>query len=135
LHLDMKRIDPNRRMHFKVPVHTVGEPKGVKIQGGLLEAITREVEIECLPDEIPESFTLDVRELGLGQAVRASDVPLADSAKLVTAPDTVIAHVVAVRAAAETTEAAAPAEPEVVKKGKKEEEGAAAPKKEEKKKK
>ena len=55
LHVDLKRIDLAKRSAFKVRVHTTGEPKGVKLQGGLLEVITREVEIECLPDEIPES--------------------------------------------------------------------------------
>jgi large subunit ribosomal protein L25 len=135
LHVDLKRIDPNRRMTVKVPVHTSGEPKGVKVQGGLLEVVSREIEIECLPDEIPQDFTLDVRELSIGQAVRASDVPMSGTMKLVTPLDTVIAHVVALRTSVATEEtAAAPAtpEPEVIKKGKKEEEG---PKKEDKKKK
>ena len=103
----------------------------MKIQGGLLEAITREVEIECLPDEIPESFTVDVTELMIGQNLRASDIPLSGSMKLLSAPEQVIAHVVTMKAeevVAPTAEAgaevAAPAEPEVIKKGKKEEEGA-----------
>jgi large subunit ribosomal protein L25 len=63
LHVDLKRIDLTARIRVKVPVHTVGDPKGVKIQGGLHELITREIEIECLPDEIPEAFTVDVAEL------------------------------------------------------------------------
>ncbi len=120
---------------------TTGEPKGVKIQGGLHELITREIEIECLPDEIPESFTVDVTELMMNQSIRASQVPMAGSMKLVSNPDSVISHVVALKAeeapAAAATEGAAPAapaEPEVIKKGKKDEEGAA-PAAEEKKKK
>jgi large subunit ribosomal protein L25 len=134
LHVDLKRIDPTKRMTAKVPVHTTGEPRGVKLQGGLYEIVTREIEIECLPDDIPESFTMDVTELGVGGSVRASEVPLAGSMRLITAPDTVISHVVAIRTSVtETTEAAAAAEPEVVKKGKKEE--AAPEKKDEKKKK
>ena len=60
LHADLKRIDLTKRIRVTVPVHTAGEPKGVKVQGGLLEIITRAVEIECLPDEIPEVFTVDV---------------------------------------------------------------------------
>ena len=56
LHVDLKRIDLTLRLRVKVPVHHVGEPKGVKLQGGLHELITREIEIECLPDEIPEQF-------------------------------------------------------------------------------
>ena len=134
LHIDMKRIDPNKRMIAKVPVHTTGEPTGVKIQGGLYEIITREIEIECLPDDIPEGFTLDVTELKVGQNLRASDVPLAGSMRLVTAPDTVISHVIAVRATAAEETAAAAAEPEVIKKGKKEEAGAAEKKDDKKKK-
>ena len=129
LHADLKRIDLTKRIRVTVPVHTAGEPKGVKVQGGLLEVITRAVEIECLPDEIPESFTIDVTELTVGQSKRASDVGVTGSMKLVSAPDTVIAHIVTLRAEeAATTDAAAPAaaaEPEVAKKGKKEEAPAA----------
>ena len=132
LHADLKRIDLTKRLRITVPVHTAGEAKGVKVQGGLLEVITRAVEIECLPDDIPESFTVDVTELMIGQSKRASDVGVSGSMKLLSAPDTVVAHVVALRAeevVAPTAEAAAPvagaAEPEVVKKGKKEEEAPA----------
>jgi large subunit ribosomal protein L25 len=137
LHADFKRIDLTKRLRVSIPVHTVGEAAGVKVQGGLLEVITRAIEIECLPDEIPEGFTVDVTELMIGQAKRASDVALTGSMKLVSAPETVIAHSVALRAeevveptaaeaAAVTPEAGAtPAEPEVIKKGKKEEEAPA----------
>jgi large subunit ribosomal protein L25 len=124
-------------MIAKVPVHTTGDPRGVKIQGGLHEVVTREIEIECLPDDIPQDFTVDVTELMIGQNVRASQIPLTGSMKLVTAPDTVISHVVALRTStAETVEAvAATPEPEVIKKGKKEEAAAGAPEKKEEKKK
>lgn len=133
LHADLKRIDLSKRIKVTVPVHTEGEPTGVKVQGGLLEIITRSVEIECLPDEIPESFTVNVSDLAIGQSRRASDVGLAGSMKLVSPPDSVIAHVVSLRAeeeAAPAAEGAAPAaaagsEPEVIKKGKKEEEAPA----------
>jgi large subunit ribosomal protein L25 len=89
------------------------------------------VEIECLPDDIPEQFNIDVSEMLIGQNLRASEIPLTGSMKLLSAGDTVIVHVVAPKA--ETTTPAgealpgAPAEPEVVKKGKKEAEGAAEP--------
>lgn len=136
LHVDLKRIDLAKRIRVSVPVVTHGEPKGVKQQGGLLEIVTREVEIDCLPDDIPEHFTIDVTELMIGQSKRASDIPLAGSIKLISSADSVIAHCVALKAVAEPTPAeaaavpaaegaAAPAEPEVIKKGKKEEEGAA----------
>jgi large subunit ribosomal protein L25 len=133
LHADLKRIDLTKRIRVTVPVVTSGEAAGVKVQGGLLEIISRAVEIECLPDEIPESFTIVVSELMIGQGKRASDVELSGSMKLVSDPTTVIAHCVAMRAeevvapvegAVPVAEAAVPAaaEPEVAKKGKKEEE-------------
>jgi len=135
LHIDLKRIDLTKRIAVKVRVHVTGEPQGVKLQGGLLEVITREIEIECLPDDIPESYTVDVKELMIGQNLRASEIALSGSVKLVSAPEQVIAHVVALKAevvetpAAEGAVAAAPAEPEVIKKGKKEEDVEAEPEK------
>ena len=132
LHADLKRIDLTKRIRVTVPVHTEGEPHGVKVQGGLLEIITRAIEIECLPDEIPETFVVSVADLHIGQSKRASDVALDGSMKLVSDPQSVIAHIVSLRA----EEAAAPAEgaaaatpePEIAKKGKKEEEAAPAEK-------
>jgi len=127
LHADLKRIDLTKRIRVTVPVTTTGEPKGVKVQGGLLEVITRSIEIECLPDDIPEGFVVDVTELMIGQSKRASDVGVSGSMKLLSAPDTVIAHIVSLRAeeaapAAEVAPVAGAPEPEVIKKGKKEEE-------------
>jgi large subunit ribosomal protein L25 len=131
LHADLKRIDLTERMTVTVPVVTQGDPKGVKLQGGVYEVVNREIEIECLPNDIPEQFVINVTDLMIGDTVRASDIPMGGSRKLLTTPDAVISHVVAPRVE-ETpagTEAAA-AEPEVVKKGKKEEGGEAeAPKK------
>jgi large subunit ribosomal protein L25 len=132
LHIDLKRVDLSKLIRVKVPIHTVGEPKGVKLHGGLHELITREIEIECLPDDIPEHFTVEVGELMIGQSIRASEVALSDKIKLISNPDSVISHVVALKAEAEPEPAAgvegAPAataaEPEVIKKGKKEEEAA-----------
>ena len=139
LHVDLKRIDLSARIRVKVPIHTVGDPKGVKLQGGLHELITREIEIECLPDEIPEEFTVDVSELMIGQSIRAGEIPLVGSTKLLSPADSVISHVITIKVEAEpvVAEAAAPAaaaEPEVIKKGKKEEEAAAPDEKEKKKK-
>jgi large subunit ribosomal protein L25 len=132
LHADFKRVDLSKRLRVAVPVHAEGEAKGIKLQGGLLELVIRAVEIECLPDDIPERFTLDVTELMIGQAKRASDIVLSGSMKLVSPADAVVAHVVALRAeevaAAPEAAAAVPeagatpaAEPEVIKKGKKDE--------------
>lgn len=129
LHIDLKRIDPTKRMTVKIPVHIHGEAKGVKLQGGLLEIANRDVEVECLPDDIPEAFNVDVSELALNQAIRANQLPMTGSMKLVAPPETVIVHIVSLKA-----EAVAPveegadktAEPEVIKKGKKDEAGTAA---------
>jgi large subunit ribosomal protein L25 len=137
LHVDLKRIDLSQRLTVMIPVFCSGEAKGVKQQGGLLEVVTREVQVECLPDEIPESFAVDVTELMLGQSTRASDLPLIGSMTLLSQPEMVLVHVVAMRAEVEETPAvtevaeavASPAEPEVIKKGKKEEEGEAETKK------
>jgi large subunit ribosomal protein L25 len=126
LHADLKRIDLQKRILVKVPIVTLGDPRGVKLQGGIHEIVSREIEIECLPDDIPEQFTVDVTDLTIGQTIRASDIPLTGSMKLVSLPDAVISHVVSLRAEEATTAAtggtAAP-EPEVTKKGKKEAEG------------
>jgi large subunit ribosomal protein L25 len=146
LHVDLMRIAMDVRMRAKVPVHTFGEAQGVKLQGGIFEMVTREVEIECLPSEIPTEFRLDISELMIGTQLRASDIKLdPEKIKLVTDPLRVLAHVVALRveeekpAEAVAAEAAVPAEPELIKKGKKEaeegEEGEEAPAAEKEKKK
>ena len=136
LHVDLKRIDLTKRIIVKIPVHTHGEPTGVKLQGGLHEVISREIEIECLPDDIPEEFSVDVTGLALNQSIRAGAIPLSGSMKLVSPAEAVISHVVLLKAEVVETPAegevvagATPAEPEVIKKGKKEEEGAADDKK------
>jgi large subunit ribosomal protein L25 len=147
LHVDLLRIAMDVRMRVEVPVHTFGEAQGVKLQGGIFEMVTREVEIECLPSDIPTEFRLDISELMIGMQLRASDIKLdPEKMKLLTDPLRVLAHVVTLRveeekpAEAVAADAAAPpAEPEVIKKGKKEaeegEEGEAAPAPEKEKKK
>jgi large subunit ribosomal protein L25 len=130
LHVDLLRVAMDVRMRVRVPVHTFGEPSGVKVQGGVFETVTREVEIECLPGEIPSEFKMDVSGLALNQALRAGEIPIdTTKMKLITEPERVLAHVVALRveeekpAEAAAVEGATPAEPEVIKKGKKEVEG------------
>ncbi len=130
LHVDLQRVAMDVRMRVKVPVHTFGEPAGVKQQGGIFEVVTREVEIECLPGEIPTEFRVDVSPLMIGMHLRAGDLGIdTQKMKLMTDPERVIAHVVALReeeekpAEAVAAEGAAPVEPEVIKKGKKEVEG------------
>jgi len=147
LHVDLLRIAMDVRMRVKIPVHTFGEAQGVKLQGGIFETVTREVEIECLPSDIPTEFRMDISHLMIGMQLRAGDIQVdPEKMKIITDPLRVLAHVVTLRVeeekpaeavAAEAT--ATPAEPEVIKKGKKEaEEGedgeeAAAPEKEKKK--
>jgi large subunit ribosomal protein L25 len=130
LHVDLLRVAMDVKMRVKVPVHTFGEPAGVKQQGGIFETVTREVEVECLPNDIPTEYRMDVSHLMIGMHLRAADLPIDPSKiKLLTDPERVLAHVVALRveeekpAEAVAEVAAAPAEPEVIKKGKKEVEG------------
>jgi len=143
IHVDLLRIAMDVRMKVKVPVHTFGDPSGVKVQGGVYEVVVREVEVECLPADIPTEFRMDVSNLALNQSLRAGELPMdKNKIKLVTDPQSVISHVVALRAEEEkpaeaAVPGAAPAEPEVIKKGKKEvegEEGAEGGEKQEKKK-
>jgi len=129
LHVDLLRIAMDVRMRVKIPVHTFGDPSGVKVQGGVFEIVEREVEIECLPGDIPAEFRADVSGLALNQALRAGEIPMdTEKIKLITDKDRVIAHVVTLKVEEEkpaeaAAEGATPAEPEVIKKGKKEEEG------------
>jgi large subunit ribosomal protein L25 len=131
IHVDFVRILLDRKLKVKVPVETVGIAPGVKA-GGLLDVVTRELEIECLPADIPSSIKVDISGLEAGGVLRVAELDLGDKLRVLGDTDRVLAHIVTPRAeVAETAEAAAPAagEPEVVKKGKKEEEGAkAAPK-------
>src|ERR1700722_16420868 len=132
LHVDLFRIAMDVRMRVMVPVRTFGEPQGVKLQGGVFETVTREVEIECLPGDIPEEYKVDVTDMMIGKQLRAGDLPFdPQKVKLLTDPTRVLAHVVILKkeeepaADAAVAAEAAPAEPEVIKKGKKEEEGEA----------
>src|SRR5258705_10096197 len=132
LHADFYRIAMDVAIRVTVPIHVLGEARGVKVDGGILELIMRDVEVECLPGDIPEHIDIDVSDLGLNGALRVSDLPVPAKVKILEAPDQVVVHVVSVKeevvatpgvaVAAEGEVAAAPAEPEVLKKGKKEEE-------------
>jgi large subunit ribosomal protein L25 len=143
LHIDLKRIAMDKALKVSVPIFLKGEAAGVKQEGGILEQILREVEIECLPADIPSHVDADVSELVFGKVLRVSDLPLGGKLKVLTDPHQPVAHVTSVKEeVVATPEAVAaeagavPAEPEVIKKGKQEtdEEGAeAAPEKGEKK--
>src|ERR1700752_2745594 len=135
LHIDLKRIALDKVLKVSVPIFLVGEAAGVKQEGGIMEQMLREVEIECLPADIPSHIDADVSHLTFGKVLRVSELPQSEKIKVLTDPNQPVAHVTAVKeevvAAPEAAaaEAAAPAEPEVIKKGKQEteEEGGEAP--------
>lgn len=143
LHADFYRVALDKSIQVSVPITVKGVPHGVKQQGGVLEFVRREIEVSCLPLDIPESIELDVSDLLLHQGIRLRDVATNPKWKAITELDSMLVHVImpkAEEAAAAPAEAAAvvaptaPAEPEVIKKGKKETEEGEAPAKEEKKK-
>jgi large subunit ribosomal protein L25 len=133
LHADFYKVALDKVIRVTVTVVPRGEPKGVKQQGGVLDIVHRQLELECLPGDIPEHIEVDVTEMMVGQSVRVRDVATSEKWKAVSDPDMMLMHVIipkveevpatpdAVAAAA----AAGPAEPEVIKKGKKDEEGEA----------
>ena len=131
LHADFYEVALDKPIEVKVHIEVTGIPVGVKVEGGLLDHVTREVEVSCLPADIPEKITIDVSELEMGKAVRVSDLKVPDKVTMLSEPDLVIVHVVAPRAEEEVAAAVAPvegeavagAEPEVIKKGKPVEEG------------
>ena len=121
LHIDLKRIAMDKMMKVSVPIQLVGVPVGVRSQGGILEHTLREVEIECLPNDIPSHLDVDVSALELNGAIHVSDLPHSGSIKFLDDEGLTVAHVAAIReeAAAEPADAVATAaEPEVAKKGK-----------------
>jgi large subunit ribosomal protein L25 len=130
LHIDLKRIAMDKALTVSVPIVMKGEAAGVKQQGGILEQLLREVEIECLPGDIPASIEADVSELVFGKVLRVSDLPHSDKLKVLSDPNSPVAHVTTVKeevvATPEAVAAeagAAAAEPEVIKKGKQDAEG------------
>jgi large subunit ribosomal protein L25 len=139
LHIDVKRIAMDKELTVSVPITLLGEAAGVKQEGGIMEQMLREVEIECLPADIPSSIEVDVAHLTFGKVLRVSDLPRSEKIKFITDENQPVAHVTSVKeevvAAPEVVAAAGttPAEPEVIKKGKQEtEEGAEAAEKPEK---
>jgi large subunit ribosomal protein L25 len=127
LHADFYQIAMDKALTVTVPLAMKGEAPGVKQQGGIVDFVNREIEIECLPGDIPENIVVDISELMLNQGIRVRDLHV-EGAKWtpVTDGDMMIVHVVALKAeevaAVEPTAAVAPAEPEVIKKGKPEKE-------------
>ncbi len=135
LHADFYRIAMDVAIRVTIPIHVTGEARGVKVDAGILELIMREIEVECLPGDIPERIDVDVTDLGINGTLRISDLSAPAKVKILEDADQVVVHVVSVKeevaaapgvaAPVEGEVAAAPAEPEVMKKGKKEEEAPA----------
>jgi large subunit ribosomal protein L25 len=125
VHADLMRIAMDRAIRIQVAIHTVGISRGVKLGGGILDHPLREVEVECLPADIPERIDVDISELDLGKAIRVADLQMPPGVKLLNDPSMAVVAVVAptvekepVAAAEGAPVAEAPAEPEVIKKGK-----------------
>lgn len=125
LHVDFYRVAMDRMITVTIPVLLKGESKGVKVQGGLLEFVRREIEIECLPADIPEHVDVDVSDLMVHQGVRVRDVATNPKWRSLTDLDTMLVHIILAKAeeAAATGDAATAggSEPDVIKKGKKDE--------------
>jgi large subunit ribosomal protein L25 len=126
LHIDFKRIAMDKAMRVSVPVQLTGVPAGVKNSGGILDQVLREVEIECLPSDIPDHIDVDVSNLELYGAIHISDLPHSGSVKFLGEETALVAHVTIIKEEV-AAEVAAVAEPEVAKKGKGDAAAAAAP--------
>ncbi len=126
LHLDFYEIRADEKVRLKLPVHLVGTPEGVRNQGGVLDQVAREIEIEVLPEHIPDRLDVDVTDLTMGHSLHVRDITI-PNAQILTSGDLTIATIVAPRTeevAAPTAEAAAEvAEPELIRKPREEEEG------------
>ncbi len=123
IHVDLVRVQLDKIVLVRVPIRLIGVPEGVKTDGGVVEFVLREVEVECLPGDIPEHFDVDISSLQVHQHVSVSSLPASDKVKILDDQDGIIAAVVPPRAeetpvAVEGAVEAAPAEPEVIKKGK-----------------
>lgn len=131
IHVDFQRISLTEKIEVSVPVHVSGEAPGVKLSGGILEHILRELRVRCLPTNIPSAINVDVSGLQLNQGIKVKDISLPQGVELLTDSQHLVVNVVAPTILEEAPAAAAPAaagaaEPEVIAKGKKPEEGAEA---------
>lgn len=145
LHADFFRVNMDRKIQVTVPIHLTGEARGVKQDGGILDFVHREIDVEVLPANIPDSITIDVTNLGIGDAVHVRDLAANAAWSPISDPDLMIVHVVVIKVVEETPAAAAgaegaaaapaagaaagAAEPEVIKKGKTDKEEGAKEKK------
>jgi large subunit ribosomal protein L25 len=142
LHADFYRVNMDRKIHVTVPVVLRGESRGVKLDGGVLDFVHREIEVEVLPANIPDSIEVDVTDLGIGDSVHVRDVATHAAWTPISDPDMMIVHVVVIKVVEEVAApvagaegvvatpvapavaGATPSEPEVIKKGKTDKEDA-----------
>lgn len=128
VHVDFQRINLKEKIELNIPTHSIGEAKGVKEEGGILEHMLREIEVRCLPDDIPASIDIDISGLGVHDSIKVQDITPPKGVEFLTEGDHIIFNVVMPRveeeapAPLEGDAAAAGAEPEVIAKGKKDEE-------------
>ena len=129
LHVDLVRIQMDEAIEVMVPIRIVGDAVGVKVDGGILDHVNREIRIESLPANIPEHIDIDVRPLKIGDTRRVSDIPQSDRFKIMSDPEQILVVISApTKDEADTpvvdeAEVVATAEPEVIKKGKAASEG------------
>ena len=118
LHIDLKRIAMDKKMTVSVPVHLTGTAVGVKTQGGILSQVLHEVEVECLPGDVPAHIDVDITDLEINGSVHISDLPHSDKYKFLGDEHAVVANITQPREEAVVEAVATTAEPEVAKKGK-----------------
>jgi large subunit ribosomal protein L25 len=123
LHVDFHAVREDEKLHAAIPVEAIGEADGVKNFGGTLELAVHEVEVECLPKDLPDIIRIDVSALGLGQAIHVRDLQLPEGVTAKANPDLTVVLVAAPRVEVEPTPGAAPAQPEVLKEKKEEPKG------------
>ena len=129
IHVDFGEVSLTKKIRVSIPLHVLGEPEGVKLEGGILQQNLRSIDVDCLPTDIVETFTVDVSALKLGQSFFVRDLKLGEMYTVITHKEVPVASVVSAaeeEAAPAAAEGAEPTTPEVIAKGKKEEEGAAA---------
>jgi len=124
LHLDFQIVSLKKEIEVDVPVHIVGEAPGVKNQGGILEHITRDIRVKCLPTEIPKAIEVDVSTLNIGDNILVKDLKVPPKVEIISDPNSIVVNIVAPTKVEEVAPAEGlvetTAEPEVISKGKKE---------------
>jgi large subunit ribosomal protein L25 len=114
LHADLRRLSKGEKIDLTIPVHLIGEPKGVRDEGGLLEQLMREINVKCLPSNIPDSIDVNVEELDMNESISIADIEAGEGIEILESPESVIASVVFVREEIEEEEVDEDLEPGIV---------------------